>query len=821
MKWRNRIGVVVVCVALVASYAVRGNAPTISSGDVYATGTRPVALATGDLNHDGVTDLVALNNGSNTASVFVGDASGGFHLASSTGVVARPVALAVADLNGDAKPDLITVGSANGNINFRFGNGAGAFPTSSTYQSSSTRFLALAVGDLNADGKRDIVTDAPHGAVRVLLGNGSGGFHNALGSPFAARSAPSTLAIADMNGDRWPDVVAASASGGTVSILRGSSTGSLTLGAERTLGSRPASLTISDFNADGSNDVGVAEPDAGAVAVSLGDGAGNLNNGTTFAASSGSRAVASGDLNADGKPDLVAASDVSDDLTIALGDGIGGFTASSASPVAVSGAPYAVAVLDADRDGVDDVALARITRNDVVVERNTSLRGLAATPSAVDFGSQGVGTTSDETTIVASSDGLAYTITAITMDGDDFFVSDDGCTGRTIGDGYPTCEVKVRFAPSDVGERTGAVGFAHDGYDNVSVALTGAGIDIAAPETTISGHPSALTNDPAPMFTFDSDDPAASFECRIDGADFAPCSSPYSADDLADGTHTLDVRATDAAGNVDLSPASYSFTLDTTAPDTTILAGRGDPTRNDTPDFAFTADGAATFECRVDDEAFASCSSPYRTIALGDGAHMFEARATDGAGNTDATPAAFPFTVDTTSPDTQAPETTITEHPAELTNDTTPTFRFISDEPGATFRCAVDDAEFVVCGSPHTTDVLGEGSHVFNVAAVDDAGNIDPTPDSFAITIDVTLPHTTIQGPARSTRNNARFIFRFSENVQTVWCSMDGSGYSECRTPYSGRALRPGRHVLKVRAVDPAGNEGAPAVKRFTIVRRR
>lgn len=894
--------VVLICSALVATVAARANALTVSSGEAYAVGTKPVALAVADVNHDGVRDVVSLNNGSSTASVLLGDAAGGFRIASSPSVVSQPVAFAMADINGDAQPDLITVGTANGNIHFRFGNGTGSFPTTSKFQSSSTTLSALAVGDLNADGKTDVVTDAPNGAVRVLLGNGSGGFNFAPGSPFAARQAPTTLAVADMNGDRWPDVVAASATGGTVSVLRGSSTGALTLAAERTLGSRPTALAIRDLDGDGDTDVAVALPDAAEVAVLLGDGAGNLDDGSSLSAPSGSRSIAAGDMNDDGIDDLIVASDTTGEMAIEIGDGAGRFTSSVGSPFAVSGAPDAVAVLDADADGVDDVALARVATNDVIIERDTSSRGLVATPSSVDFGPQGVGTTSDARSVTASSDGLASRITSVTVDGD-YVVARDGCTGRTIGDGYPSCAVSVAFAPSDVGERDGSLVLSYGIDDSQSVPLTGVGIDITPPETTITGYPSELTNDPSPTFTFESDDATASFECGFDAADYIACASPDSAS-LSDGDHAFSVRAIDPAGNVDPTPASASFTIDTQSPVSTITSGPSDPTREGRPGFTFTADDdGATFECRMDDDAFASCESPYRSGALSDGEHTFAVRASDAAGNTEEPPVTDTFTVDTTAPDTtitdhpsaqttddapsfsfaadesgdtfecaldgdpfascespyvtpqldpgphnfsvratddvgntdatpatysftvvvpdtQAPGTTITEHPDPLTNDTTPTFRFISDEAGVTFVCDVDGGGSGSCGSPFTTGVLSEGRHTFSVSAVDAAGNVDPTPDSFVVTIDLTKPHTTIQGPARSTRDNARFIFRFSENVQTVRCSMDGSGYSECRTPYSGRALRPGKHVLKVRAIDAAGNsEASPAIKRFTIVR--
>ena len=83
--------------------------------------------------------------------------------------------------------------------------------------------------------------------------------------------------------------------------------------------------------------------------------------------------------------------------------------------------------------------------------------------------------------------------------------------------------------------------------------------DSTAPETQIDSGPSGTTNDASPSFTFSSPDNSASFQCRLDSnnaADWASCSSPKAYSSLADGTHTLEVRAVDTAGNPDPTPAS-------------------------------------------------------------------------------------------------------------------------------------------------------------------------------------------------------------------------------------------------------------------------
>ena len=82
------------------------------------------------------------------------------------------------------------------------------------------------------------------------------------------------------------------------------------------------------------------------------------------------------------------------------------------------------------------------------------------------------------------------------------------------------------------------------------------------PTTTITAGPSAGTNDPTPTFSFSSQ-PGTSFACKLDSGPYTPCSSPITAPRLPDGPHTFSVRATDAAGNTDPTPATRAFTVKT------------------------------------------------------------------------------------------------------------------------------------------------------------------------------------------------------------------------------------------------------------------
>jgi len=108
------------------------------------------------------------------------------------------------------------------------------------------------------------------------------------------------------------------------------------------------------------------------------------------------------------------------------------------------------------------------------------------------------------------------------------------------------------------------------------------------------------------------------------------------------------VKATDAAGNTG-SAASYTWTVDTTAPTASITASPTNPSNNASQSFSFSSEAGATFQCALDGGAFAPCSSPKGYTGLADGSHTFQVRATDLAGNTGAA-ASYTWTVDTVGP---------------------------------------------------------------------------------------------------------------------------------------------------------------------------
>jgi hypothetical protein len=172
------------------------------------------------------------------------------------------------------------------------------------------------------------------------------------------------------------------------------------------------------------------------------------------------------------------------------------------------------------------------------------------------------------------------------------------------------------------------------------------------PDTIITTQPDNLTNTTTASFSFSSNQSDATFECNLDGGSFQSCSSPKEYTGMAEGSHTFEVRATNSAGTADATPASSTWTVDTTDPDTTIGSTKpANPTNSTSASFSFSSsESNSTFECKLDNGGYENCSSTTQYAGLAQGSHTFSVKAFDQAGNEDETPASYTWRVDTTAP---------------------------------------------------------------------------------------------------------------------------------------------------------------------------
>jgi hypothetical protein len=295
-------------------------------------------------------------------------------------------------------------------------------------------------------------------------------------------------------------------------------------------------------------------------------------------------------------------------------------------------------------------------------------------------------------------------------------------------DDYKPCASGDSFGPIGDGAHSFAVR-AHDRAGNVdaSPAIRAWLTDTSTPDTEITGGPMNTSGSTTATFTFSSPDAGggATFECALDSLVFLPCSSPDTLSNLTQGTHTFQVRVRDAVGNADPSPASRTWIVDLSPPDTMITSGPTGTVSATSAAFTFTSNEAnVTFNCSVDGGAMAACTSPYSAMSMGQGSHTFSVAATDAAGHVDPTPATRTWSVDTAPPDIQ-----ITQAPTDPSGPHV-TFAFTVSEGAAS--CAVDAAAPGPCTSPVSLN-LPAGPHTFSVRATDAAGNMGSAAQSWTV----------------------------------------------------------------------------------------
>ena len=287
------------------------------------------AAALGDLNGDGVLDLVTAGQTDGTdgyATIRLGQGDGSFGGAASYATESyRSFDAALGDLNGDGVLDLVTAGetdSSDGYATIRLGQGDGTFGGAVSYATESYRSLGTALGDLNGDGALDLVTAGGaydgsggyDGYATVRLGRGDGTFGVAVS--YAVESHDSfAAALEDLNSDGVLDLVTAGYTDGDVgcaTVRLGQGDGTFGGAASYTMESyRSIATALGDLNGDGVFDLvtaGMTDGFDGYATVRLGLGNGTFGEATSFATEGyTSRAAELGDLNGDGALDLLTA----------------------------------------------------------------------------------------------------------------------------------------------------------------------------------------------------------------------------------------------------------------------------------------------------------------------------------------------------------------------------------------------------------------------------------------------------------------------------------------------------------------------------------
>jgi FG-GAP-like repeat/FG-GAP repeat len=350
-----------------------------AAGSPAPIGSAPVALATGDVNNDGFTDVIAANSSAATVSAVLGNGAGQLSAPVPSAVGNGPDALGAADFNADGALDLAVADAGDSDVRIMVGNAGGFFslaPGSPIVVGALP--VAIATADFTGTGTQDLaVASAQGNSVSVLLGNGQAAFASANGSPMSVTD-PVALATADFNRDGIPDLAVLDQVDHEVFVFLGTGTGSFVPapGSPVPVGTGPIALASADFNTDGNPDLAVANRADGTVTVLLGQGDGSFAGapGSPLNIGGALSALAVADFNGDGIPDLALADSQINSVTGLLGTGDGGFTGAPGSPFPVGAGPDALAVGDFNGDGHPDLAVANGTDGTVSVLIDSSFR---------------------------------------------------------------------------------------------------------------------------------------------------------------------------------------------------------------------------------------------------------------------------------------------------------------------------------------------------------------------------------------------------------------------------------------------------------------
>jgi hypothetical protein len=381
--------------------AAQAQTPSFTSKGNFTAGSTPVALAAGDFNGDGKTDLAVANNDSDDVSVLFGNGDGTFLDSGAAFPLGdqgiAPADVAVGDFNNDGKLDIITaneIGGDNGStVTVLLGSGGTTFalPISSA---TGTSPEAVVVGDFDGDGKLDAATaDNFDDTVTILHGAGDGTFTIGQVVELEPGASPVGLAAADLDKDGKIDLVVTNSSGGgalatgSITVLKGVGDGTFVAqpeitGPPATPGPTPTStsfnfdvpvaIAVGDLNGDGKPDLVVVNEDGDSVSILLGNGDLTFRAPSPASLSVGSlpESVVIADFNLDGKMDIATSASLDDKLVVLIGNGDGTFL--PAQTFDVDSGPFGILTRDFNGDGKADLASANMDADDVTVLVNTS-----------------------------------------------------------------------------------------------------------------------------------------------------------------------------------------------------------------------------------------------------------------------------------------------------------------------------------------------------------------------------------------------------------------------------------------------------------------
>lgn len=345
------------------------------------SGVDPMQIRSGDLNGDSLDDLIVVNEGSGSLSLFLANPSGAFSEELVIQVGDTPSSIEIADLNADLFNDIIVTNLVSGYVTLLLNDLQGGFAISSYRTDNSILAIRkqfngdqsvestggpvnVAMDDVDRDGNQDmIIVNFGNAAVSFLRGKGSGAFQDPI--THKVSSPPSAARLMDLDGDAIVELILLLPNSNQVAVY------SLN-GPQHTpdelfkadIGSESTGIEVKDLDRDGRLDLLVTN-NLGDILVLHGNGDGTFQS---YERTDSNIALAVADIDGDGIQDSILANQSLDGLSIRRGDGGSTFEEVERRNRGdgLIG-PGAVEVVDMNGDGFMDIVVANSSSNTVLV----------------------------------------------------------------------------------------------------------------------------------------------------------------------------------------------------------------------------------------------------------------------------------------------------------------------------------------------------------------------------------------------------------------------------------------------------------------------
>jgi beta-lactam-binding protein with PASTA domain len=568
-----------------------------------ATEPAPQSIVVGDFNGDGIPDIAAGSNG--YVSILIGNGNGTFKAANNLAALSNNQLMAAAAFETGKPTGILTVSnsaSPTDNTQLILSDGSGGEIVEVPFSLPCGSASAVLTADFNGDGKPDFVAACQvsgNSVLAIFLGNGNGTF----GAPTIIPTGDTILAIGagNIRGNGKTDIAVVGVLSGTssmqtITVYENDGSGNFTGGPSVTsTGVSPTSMVVADFNGDGKSDLALANSGGNNVTILLGDGKGSFTQAASPQTGSSPSSIAVGDFNGDGIPDLAVANSGDNTVTILQGNGDGTFTAAATPPT--GNAPSALAVGAFITGGKPGVAVANsgATGGSVTVLNSQPAQMATATATGVSPAGSGAhlveASYPGDSNYAASVSGTtslsgAGQVTVPNVVGDTQAAATTAITGAGLAVGTVTQQSSSTVASGDVISESPSAGTSVNSGSAVNLvvstgsaqvtvpnvvgdtqaaattAITGAGLVVgtvttASSSTVASGNvisesPSAGTsvNSGSAVNLVVSTGPAPVTVPNVVGDTQAAATSAIIAAGLAVGTVTTASSSTVASGNV-------------------------------------------------------------------------------------------------------------------------------------------------------------------------------------------------------------------------------------------------------------------------------